>query len=326
MFHAFDLRQGGLLEKIPGHATSLSLPALFPPAASGVPLGGQDWRLAMAREAIDAANLMNKSEQPVSSSTDLDMSIGAAALMELAQGAGRASEKQEPKVECPPKEDIPAPGPSELVRGANTAGVQAHDTRTRRPVPAPAPTTTVAHRATKGGGGRTGPQPAGQTLAAGEVHVVLPRRKAGEVDAPERDAVVVTAEVLESLFHHPLAVASRKLGLSATTIKKLCRRLGIRTWPYKSPFRAPRAPPPSGGGARAPGRRGGEKRRGSAESVATDGEEARSTPSPTMTAPSETGDRPAELLSEGDCTPGSPAREAPSGAGRPVLMSISSIL
>eukprot|EP00282_Hemiselmis_andersenii_P029334 CAMPEP_0169476790 /NCGR_PEP_ID=MMETSP1042-20121227/27564_1 /TAXON_ID=464988 /ORGANISM="Hemiselmis andersenii, Strain CCMP1180" /LENGTH=231 /DNA_ID=CAMNT_0009591083 /DNA_START=136 /DNA_END=828 /DNA_ORIENTATION=+ len=168
MFHAFDLRQGGLLEKIPGHATSLSLPALFPPAASGVPLGGQDWRLAMAREAIDAANLMNKSEQPVSSSTDLDMSIGAAALMELAQGAGRASEKQEPKVECPPKEDIPAPGPSELVRGANTAGVQAHDTRTRRPVPAPAPTTTVAHRATKGGGGRTGPQPAGQTTPAAE--------------------------------------------------------------------------------------------------------------------------------------------------------------
>lgn len=45
----------------------------------------------------------------------------------------------------------------------------------------------------------------------GEVHVVLPRRKAGELDAPEREAVVVTPEILSSLFHHPLAVASQKL-------------------------------------------------------------------------------------------------------------------
>lgn len=43
------------------------------------------------------------------------------------------------------------------------------------------------------------------------VHVVLPRRKAGELDAPERDAVVVTPEVLESLFHLPLAEASHRL-------------------------------------------------------------------------------------------------------------------
>ena len=43
------------------------------------------------------------------------------------------------------------------------------------------------------------------------VHVVLPRRKAGDLDAPERDAVFVTPEVLQSLFHLPLAVASQKL-------------------------------------------------------------------------------------------------------------------
>ena len=46
---------------------------------------------------------------------------------------------------------------------------------------------------------------------AADVHLVLPRRKAGQLDTPEREAVVVTPEILSSLFQHPLAVASQKL-------------------------------------------------------------------------------------------------------------------
>lgn len=170
------------------------------------------------------------------------------------------------------------------------------------------------------------------------MHVVLPRRKAGELDTPEREAVVVTPEVLASLFQHPLAVASQKLvgplslfpapandaakknplassfdaclvpgisslrymhtsttllrrfshllpvspqGLSATTIKKLCRKLGINKWPYKSPFRTAR----SGCSAAAPAsgpsnNRGGKRSR--QESNAD--EDSDRTPSPVESA------------------------------------------
>jgi hypothetical protein len=53
---------------------------------------------------------------------------------------------------------------------------------------------------------------------AADVHLVLPRRKAGQLDTPEREAVVVTPEILSSLFQHPLAVASQKLvGLPPST-------------------------------------------------------------------------------------------------------------
>jgi len=70
------------------------------------------------------------------------------------------------------------------------------------------------------------------------VDMVLPRRKAGCLNDPQRSPVMVTPDVLQSLFKFPLAVASQKLGLSATTIKKLCRKLGISKWPYKSPARS----------------------------------------------------------------------------------------
>jgi hypothetical protein len=61
--------------------------------------------------------------------------------------------------------------------------------------------------------------PADDAADIGDVHVVLPRRKAGELDAPEREAVVVTPEILSSLFHHPLAVASQKLVSSLRTTR-----------------------------------------------------------------------------------------------------------
>jgi len=61
---------------------------------------------------------------------------------------------------------------------------------------------------------------------AADVHLVLPRRKAGQLDTPEREAVVVTPEILSSLFQHPLAVASQKLvGLPPyNTISAISRR------------------------------------------------------------------------------------------------------
>jgi hypothetical protein len=71
-------------------------------------------------------------------------------------------------------------------------------------------------------------------------------------------------------------------GLSATTIKKLCRKLGINKWPYKSPFRTPRGASASQGNKAA-----GSNKRSSASMDSndnTDEDDAansnRSTPSP----------------------------------------------
>mmetsp|Transcript_11541 Transcript_11541/g.39809 ORF Transcript_11541/g.39809 Transcript_11541/m.39809 type:complete len:147 (+) Transcript_11541:662-1102(+) len=38
---------------------------------------------------------------------------------------------------------------------------------------------------------------------------------------------------LESLFHLPQPQAAQAVGISLTTFKASCRRLGVRRWPYK---------------------------------------------------------------------------------------------
>lgn len=43
----------------------------------------------------------------------------------------------------------------------------------------------------------------------------------------------VTREVLEGYFYRPLDGASKELGVSTTIVKRLCRKLGIRRWPYR---------------------------------------------------------------------------------------------
>lgn len=64
--------------------------------------------------------------------------------------------------------------------------------------------------------------------------LVYPRRKMGEEKmGSERPPVVVTREYLEQNFHMPLTAVSKKLNLSATVLKQLCRRVGIPKWPYK---------------------------------------------------------------------------------------------
>jgi hypothetical protein len=45
--------------------------------------------------------------------------------------------------------------------------------------------------------------------------------------------VHVHRDELMRMFHLPLAEAACKIGLCSTTFKKLCRRLGIETWPYQ---------------------------------------------------------------------------------------------
>jgi len=68
-----------------------------------------------------------------------------------------------------------------------------------------------------------------------EDHVlVYPRRKLGqEKMGSERPPVVVTRKYLESNYDIPLTVVAKKLNISATVLKQLCRRVGIAKWPYK---------------------------------------------------------------------------------------------
>mmetsp|Transcript_2209 Transcript_2209/g.5146 ORF Transcript_2209/g.5146 Transcript_2209/m.5146 type:complete len:325 (-) Transcript_2209:137-1111(-) len=68
-----------------------------------------------------------------------------------------------------------------------------------------------------------------------QTHVsVYPRRKAGQPKmGSDRPAVLVTREFLGQNFHLPLSVVAKKLNLSGTVTKNLCRKLGIEKWPYK---------------------------------------------------------------------------------------------
>ena len=49
-------------------------------------------------------------------------------------------------------------------------------------------------------------------------------------------AVVVDRSVLDSMMHLPRNEAAQMLGLCSTTFKKVCRRAGLQTWPYRRPL------------------------------------------------------------------------------------------
>lgn len=70
------------------------------------------------------------------------------------------------------------------------------------------------------------------------VELVFPRRgrKGGSGDDKGRghEPILITMEVMMGLFHLPLVQASKHLGLSPTAIKSVCRRLGIKKWPFRA--------------------------------------------------------------------------------------------
>jgi len=75
------------------------------------------------------------------------------------------------------------------------------------------------------------------TKGGSNVHVVCPRRKAGELYGERRtpsSPVELSLEFLNPLFTKPLNVVSNELGISATAIKKACRKFGIPKWPFRT--------------------------------------------------------------------------------------------
>ena len=71
----------------------------------------------------------------------------------------------------------------------------------------------------------------------GDDYTVFPRRKVGraaKASGPgERAPVVLTEDKLRECFNLPLHVASKKMGICITAIKKVCRKFGIHKWPYR---------------------------------------------------------------------------------------------
>ena len=55
--------------------------------------------------------------------------------------------------------------------------------------------------------------------------------RGGRGNAPK---VVLTRELLESYHHVSLDIVTERLGLSKTTLKAACRRLGLERWPYQA--------------------------------------------------------------------------------------------
>jgi hypothetical protein len=65
---------------------------------------------------------------------------------------------------------------------------------------------------------------------------VIPRRKAGQDAGSAPAPVVITMETLEQYADVPLSKVATMLGISATAMKKACRRLGVNRWPYNSTY------------------------------------------------------------------------------------------
>ena len=59
-----------------------------------------------------------------------------------------------------------------------------------------------------------------------------PRRRTWDRNRELHEEVDLTAEAVTALFGMRMADAARSLGVSPTTLKIVCRRLGIERWPY----------------------------------------------------------------------------------------------
>jgi hypothetical protein len=72
-------------------------------------------------------------------------------------------------------------------------------------------------------------------MAATEAETAVrlrPRRRTWDRNRELQEEVDLTAEALTALFGMRMADAARSLGVSRTTLKIVCRRLGIERWPY----------------------------------------------------------------------------------------------
>jgi hypothetical protein len=62
---------------------------------------------------------------------------------------------------------------------------------------------------------------------------IFPRRKAGQLATVKTSAMEFSHKTVAIFFHLPLQKAASKLGISPTTLKRACRKIGIFKWPFR---------------------------------------------------------------------------------------------
>jgi len=65
---------------------------------------------------------------------------------------------------------------------------------------------------------------------------LYPRRKAGKTGSPiqkGRSPMLLSYQGVASLFGRPQPEAAERLGISLTSLKEVCRKLGVPRWPYR---------------------------------------------------------------------------------------------
>jgi hypothetical protein len=82
------------------------------------------------------------------------------------------------------------------------------------------------------------------THAAGFVSM-RPRRRAASVPEELRAPIEVTLQALTAHFHMPLYKAASSFGIGVSSLKNVCRRLGLQGWPFQKKGRPRRTPRPS---------------------------------------------------------------------------------
>jgi hypothetical protein len=135
-----------------------------------------------------------------------------------------------------------AASPAQALAQVQRAAMRAKNTAAmRKPPTAHASTVTMAVQTAT----RSAAVPAEDTednassaSSTGGMHdssnVIFPRRKQGQHKKHGRkEGVVVTMEILETVFHMPLHKACNELGVCATALKRACRKLGVQKWPYR---------------------------------------------------------------------------------------------
>ncbi|EKX36588.1 hypothetical protein GUITHDRAFT_117244 [Guillardia theta CCMP2712] len=61
---------------------------------------------------------------------------------------------------------------------------------------------------------------------------IFPRRKKGEDDSVPREPIYISLELLSRYFHLKQEEVASALGVSLTSFKGACRRVGLKKWPY----------------------------------------------------------------------------------------------
>eukprot|EP00960_Hanusia_phi_P050573 760297-Hanusia_phi.AAC.2 len=64
--------------------------------------------------------------------------------------------------------------------------------------------------------------------------VLYPRRKKSKVASPRE--IVFDSKYVANFFHLPQPEAAIKMGISLSALKSVCRRVGVRRWPYKRQY------------------------------------------------------------------------------------------